>query len=188
MSDYTILQHCSPTLAGIKTGNLVTCSFRTREEVAADLRRWNRMLRGKGIRVIPLKYMAGRVLLYLYRPDALRRDLGGRRSSEILRSCGYESSAEQECIRTLIRHLRESGSFPHEIGLFIGYPPEDVVGFIENGGRACKFSGMWKVYGDVNYSKQLFEKYRRCTEVFTRLGRAGRTIEQLSVAAKGRES
>ena len=32
----------------------------------------------------------------------------------------------------LIKRLNEDAEFPHEIGLFPGYPPEDVRGFIEN--------------------------------------------------------
>ncbi|MBP3877631.1 MAG: hypothetical protein J6E44_06730 [Lachnospiraceae bacterium] len=38
MSEYTLLEHCAPTLAGIKTGNLVSCVYQTKEEVRHDLR------------------------------------------------------------------------------------------------------------------------------------------------------
>ena len=30
----------------------------------------------------------------------------------------------------------ESGEFPHEVGLFLSYPPEDVKGFIDHRARA----------------------------------------------------
>ena len=39
--------------------------------------------------------------------------------------------------------------FPHEIGIFLGYPLADVAGFIRNKGRNCKCIGTWKVYGDA---------------------------------------
>ncbi len=32
-------------------------------------------------------------------------------------------------------HMEGKGDFPHEIGLLLGYPPEDVIGFIENRGQ-----------------------------------------------------
>ena len=181
MPDQVLLTHCSPTLAGIKTGNIFTCTYRTRSEVMADIRRWNRLLSGKGLRVIPLKYMKERVLLYVYRPSVLRKDLADPERSRILRECGYEKCGESECICTLIRHLRENSSFPHEIGLFIGYPAEDVSGFIRNQGSDYKFSGMWKVYGDVEKTRRLFRKYRHCTDVYCRLGRKGRSLADLAV-------
>lgn len=181
MSEYTIVKHGAPTLAGIKTGNLITCAFRTKEEVQQDLRRWNRMLTRKHLRIIPLKYMDGKVLLYIYRPSSLRKDLKDPVVREILRSCGYEAFSEADCIGTLMRRLRDSEEFPHEIGVFIGYPPEDVNGFIRNRGRNYKYSDCWKIYGDVDSSVRLIRKYRHCTEVYERLGKNGRTMEQLAV-------
>ncbi len=42
--------------------------------------------------------------------------------------------------------------FPHEIGLFLGYPPEDVCGYIRNKGKCQKCTGHWQVYGDENFA------------------------------------
>ena len=43
-------------------------------------------------------------------------------------------------------HMEGNGDFPHEIGLLLGYPPEDVIGFIENRGQNPLYIGYWKVY------------------------------------------
>lgn len=50
------------------------------------------------------------------------------------------------CIRNLRIRINSSKTFPHEIGLFLGYPVEDVKGFIENKGENCVKCGAWKVY------------------------------------------
>ena len=42
--------------------------------------------------------------------------------------------------------LAQREDFPHEIGLFLGYPLGDVIGFIKNAGQNCKCVGCWKVY------------------------------------------
>ena len=44
--------------------------------------------------------------------------------------------------------LAQGGAFPHEIGLFLDYPADDVLAFVEKGGAGCKLCGYWKVYGD----------------------------------------
>ena len=74
-----------------------------------------------------------------------------------------------------------SKDFPHEIGLFLSYPPEDVRGFIEN--KACRFkcAGLWKVYGDEERAKELFRQYKRCTDRCCALWRAGSGLAQLAV-------
>lgn len=60
----------------------------------------------------------------------------------------------------------ESGEFPHEVGLFLSYPPEDVKGFIDHRANDFKCAGLWKVYGDEEKVRSLFEKYRKCTEIY----------------------
>ena len=80
------------------------------------------------------------------------------------------------------RRLQESGDFPHEIGLFLGYPPEDVRGFIENHAEGYKFVGCWKVYGDEKSAKKQFARYKKCTDVYCSQWANGKSIERLTVA------
>ena len=51
---------------------------------------------------------------------------------------------------------RKGKRFPHEIGVLLGYPAEDVKGFVVNEGKNYLYSGYWKVYGDLSEAKQLF--------------------------------
>ena len=69
-----------------------------------------------------------------------------------------------------------------EIGLFLGYPSEDVKGFIENKAASSKCSGCWKVYGDEQTAMNLFEEYRKCTEICYRKWKNGADVEQLTVS------
>ena len=68
------------------------------------------------------------------------------------------------------------------MGLFLSYPPEDVLGFICN--RACnhKCVGCWKVYGDAREARKTFGRYRRCTEIYCARFAQGTTLERLAVA------
>ncbi len=75
MSEEIIIHHCSPTLAGLKTGNLFSFSYESREAMRAAVCAWNKKLRGKGVRVLPLRYRDGSALIYFYRPALLSRDI-----------------------------------------------------------------------------------------------------------------
>ena len=66
MSDEMIIRHGSPTLAGLKTGNLFTCSYSGKKELLDTLRSLNCRLAPKGVRIIPLRFSEKKVLLYIY--------------------------------------------------------------------------------------------------------------------------
>ena len=60
--------------------------------------------------------------------------------------------------------MNQGEGFPHEIGLLLGYPIEDVVGFIEQKGKNYLYSGYWKVYGEVEKKKEIFRQYEEAKE------------------------
>lgn len=182
MSEELLIRHCSPTLAGIKTGNLFACRFHDKAEMRECVRCWNNLLTKKGLRVLPLRFRNGRALIYLYRPARLSEDLRHGTAERILKERGYCTDTSEKCVVQLIRRLCEYEEFPHEIGLFLGYPPEDVCGFIENKAGGCKCAGCWKVYGDADAARKTFAKYKKCSGVYAALYANGTSIERLTVA------
>lgn len=183
MTDKLVVLHCSPTLAGMKTGSMFTCPYISRKELLDDIRSLNRRLVPKGLRVLPLRCSETRALIYVFRPNDLKRDLEDQMAISLLKERGYQDIQMEPCICQLIDRFREDGEFPHEVGLFLGYPPEDVCGFIHNKACGHKCVGWWKVYGDEAAAQKTFNKYKKCTQVYCSLWEQGRTIERLTVAS-----
>lgn len=183
MSEEMILKHCAPTLARIKTANLFSCSVKSKEELTESLRKYNRQFVKKGLRILPLSYKNSRALIYIYRPQLLSRDLSHSYAKELLGGLGYFSESIPLSVARLISRFKETGDFPHEIGLFLGYPPEDVKGFIECGPRCYKCKGCWKVYSDEEKALRLFKKYRHCTSVYCSKWSEGTSLDKLTVSA-----
>lgn len=181
MSEQLIVRHCSPTLAGIKTGNIFSSEYKDQTEVGEYLRRINMLLKHKGLRAIPLRFSKERVLIYVYRPELLAHDLNDGKAYEMLKKFGYDSSSTDMCVIKLLKRINDSDNFPHEIGFFLGYPPEDVCGFIESRPGSCKYTGLWKVYGDVDSALRIFEKYKKCTDIYTKQWESGSSLEKLTV-------
>ena len=182
MSEELIIRHCSPTLAGLKTGSLFSCAFHSAEELRDGIVALNKTLVPKGLRVLPLQTENGRALIYVYRVSGLQRDLQDGEAQEILLAAGYRVERAEQCLQQLMQRLRAGEGFPHEIGLFLSYPVEDVRGFMEN--RACghKCVGCWKVYGDVEAAKKCFARYEKCTRVYSDCFARGTSLERLTVA------
>lgn len=182
MSEDMILKHCSPTLAGIKTANLFSCEYESPEKLYSEVRELNKRLTSKGLRVLPLKKKGKRALIYVYRPNRLKNDLNDKKARSQLCKCGYCVENTEICIAQLCRRLKECDTFPHEIGFFLGYPPEDVIGFMENKAANAKYVGCWKVYGDVQKAKKTFMIYEKCTSIYYAQWQSGKSIERLTVA------
>lgn len=182
MADIDVIKNCSPTLAGLKTANLFCCPYDSEEDLRLSLRRLNRSLSGKGLRILPLRMRGGKALIYVYRPDYLKRDLENREARSLLSCRGYTCDDQNKCIRLLMKKLSKQEDFPHEIGLFLGYPPEDVRGFIENHACNSKCVGCWKVYGDADAAQRTFNKYKKCTQAYRSFYERGKSLEALAVS------
>ena len=119
MSEEILVRQGAPTLAGIKTGSLFPCLCEDREVLLSDIRKLNRRLSPKGLCLLPLRFLPGQALLYLYRPAGLRRDLRDVQASELLRQAGYGDERCERCVARLVCRFRESSEFPHAVGLFL---------------------------------------------------------------------
>lgn len=182
MSEQTLIMYAAPTLAGIKTGSLFMQMFDDEEQARNDIREYNKKFRKKGLCMIPVCWKTDRVLLYLFRPRDLSVDLEDVRRRQILEESGYVYKGYGQCLQNLVRRMKCGGEFPHEIGVFLGYPPEDVKGFIENHARNYKCSGLWKVYGDPETAMKMFNSFKKCTESYERQYASGTPLESLMVA------
>lgn len=181
MSEELLIEHCSPTLAGIKTGNLFSCQYNSINDVRNDIRYLNHILVPKGVRVVPMKFCNNRALIYVFRPSKLYYDLTDIQAYRILTDMGYNCQNVSECVAMLAEKLHKCQDFPHEIGLFLGYPPEDVSGFIENSGNNSKYTGCWKVYGDKNAAIKKFKSYKKCKDIYCNKWKNGTSIQRLTV-------
>lgn len=153
--------HAAPTLMGVKCGSLpgISASEYDLDEVT---RFFGRKYLGSRIGARFIKRCSKRMLIYIYDRRLLNETLSDGKVRRFLSGYGYDISWDsKKCLDRLCERLMQD-DFPHEIGIFLGYPLEDVMGFIANCGQHCKYCGTWKVYGDVDKAKQLFECYRQC--------------------------
>ncbi|MBR1481570.1 MAG: DUF3793 family protein [Ruminococcus sp.] len=181
MSEDLIIKHCSPTLAGLKTANLFTCAYAHRQDVECFAREFNRRFSRKGVKMLPLDFGKSRALIYVFRPTRLQRDLSDAQAIAILKTMGYDSFDNRNCLNRLKSRVQGCPEFPHEIGLFLGYPPEDVRGFILHKGNCCKCCGCWKVYGNEEKAAREFAKYKKCTDIYYSKWLQGTSINKLVV-------
>lgn len=179
-----LVAHCAPTLAGLKTANLFRLPKCSGGDARAWAAYWDTRLEPRGVRVCVLYQSRGNALVYVYRPGWLLADISGAKAAAFLVSCGYgEFITAENALDRLRARIGEDGEFPHEIGLFLGYPLHDVLGFIQNRGKNFCCSGCWKVYEDESCALRCFARYRKCRKIYLNNFDRGRDVMQLTIAA-----
>lgn len=79
-----------------------------------------------------------KTMFLLYRREELDIYLESATTKEVMELFGYRGMTPVEIRRELIhryeKYAEGNGMFPHEMVVLLGYPTEDVLGFIENQG------------------------------------------------------
>lgn len=170
--------HTAPSLLGIKCASLLTLS-RSEFDIGGNARRFNRKAAARGLKIKVLREECAcrdRSLILVYNERKLAERLSGSEARELLREYGYtDEMTTAQCLERLAQRT-ERDEFPHEIGVFLDYPVEDVRGFVSNGGCNYKLCGCWKVYGSVESARKKFAAYDKCREFLCRKLEQGEDI------------
>lgn len=176
----SIVEYCSPTLAGMKTGSIFSVR-KNSKDITDEIKNLNKNLVNKGLRIIPIEKSENNTLIYVYRPDRLKKDLRKPEASCILKEKGYELENCNLCLVKLIKRLKNDSDFPHEIGLFLGYPPSDVKCFMKSPCDGVKCTGCWKAYGNCEEARKTFAQFQKCKEMYCKAIDQGIEFESLVV-------
>lgn len=158
----------SPVVSKLKCARLLNLTRGTEDMAGA----WNRVGESVSLRLglgaLRISFHGRSELVLLYDDALLKESISSDEARSFLRGFGYPDDFSS--IVPHLEHLakRFESSIPHEVGVFLGYPVEDVAGFIENGGRRAKLSGYWKVYGDEAAALAKFEDFRRAENTAAR--------------------
>lgn len=152
---------CAPVITGIKIANLLI----VQNEYVKDV---YHLLRNTEISVYALYRSETKTIMFVYRKLELLTYLNSEQVNTIINKMGYHSleidSVLHEFSKKYTEYLRDGGVFPHEMGLLLGYPVEDVAGFIHNAGKNFLYAGYWKVYCDVEEKLAIFQRYNQVKE------------------------
>jgi len=149
-----------------------------------ELARISMKLHNTNISLIILCTCKKRHLVMVYRAKELEEHLRSKEVSDYLREFGYR---RDDFISNLIRlHQRMNGfynkmkEFPHEVGVFLGYPICDIKGFLENKGERYLHSGYWKIYGNLEETRKKFLSYDEARKIAIDEFLSGRELESIA--------
>jgi hypothetical protein len=107
--------------------------------------------------------------LFIYNAKALDETLKDKRNMRFLTEQGYPREYTMDAyIHELVIKM-QNGLIPDEIGIFLGYPVKDVMGFIGHASlKLTKVNG-WRVYGDPRISDKKYNDFMEAKEAIKKM-------------------
>lgn len=159
------------------------------ELAAADL---DGALRETGVRVRVMAHRRGSSMVFVWRPSLMEAFIGRDPEATMLEVEGYDPADPDSCVDRLqarvlgfdARPRNPDGTdrFPHEVGFLLGYPIDDVMGFVRT--RAAVLArGWWNVYSDLGRGRRVFRLLDSCTALAARRLMQGATLPDLAASS-----
>ena len=153
-----IMCNAAPTIKNHKTSSLI--NFKNNNRNINNI--WNiykdDVKEKLGVHYFELKKDSENTIVLFYNKEKHQSSLKDNKNMEFLKRFGYnEHMSIGEDLSLLKERFKQM--CPHEIGVFLGYPIEDVVSFVDFPNTKCKMVGYWKVYHDIEKAEIIFNKY-----------------------------
>lgn len=150
--------------------------------VSSVIHTFARALPAHGVRLEILGSREGRFSLLAWRPRLVGEILRDQARTAFLAAAGYDTSGAEALVASFSRRLAayyagQTRSFPHEVGILLGYPLEDVLGFM--GGGEETYRGQWRVFGDADAARRRFERLEQAERLCRARYAAGETLASL---------
>lgn len=175
-----ILVHCATVLGKAKPASIISCCEYDRDSVDDALDALRRKLLRQGCVLREVCRCEHHVTLFIYHRWMLAAFLGAPGVLGFLVGKGYDvASGMDSMVDALLERYRKTMTVPHEIGVFIGYPLQDVLEFERRGGKGYKLCRYWKVYSDEKEAVKLFDWYDRCRLRVRGLIESGLSFEEI---------
>ena len=184
-----IVYHGAPTLQGIKPANLVNLRAEGRDIQSIWPCCKKKLVEELGVQIREIRQSKDNLLILIYRPELLMPRFWCQGAQKLLIQYQYPTQSldlENWLDRLVQRFLEEE--MPHEVGIFLGYPAQDVCEFIRRNGACSKASGLWKVYGNVSRARRKFRKYQGAIHFAGCLLQQGAELADIRMNLRGRSS
>ncbi len=163
-------------MVGIKASSLICLKHKDYVDLYSEIMDLSQKMMQIGVSLEIISDNNERMLIMVYRRAILERSLSRTKTKKFLTKYGYKSmSASEEKVEYLKQRFAGGMEFPHEIGAFLGYPIEDIEGFIANP-SGYKLCGAWKVYHNVDECREIFKTYKNCTTTIANKMQSGEDL------------
>ncbi|WP_288477405.1 DUF3793 family protein [uncultured Clostridium sp.] len=148
----------SPVIGGLKPSSTITLSYDKKEySIWSNYKK--EFLEILKLKEVVLRKGTKAEIILIYNEENLLNCINKKDNREFLNKLGYDLTLTLEENLDILVYRYEKYHCPHELGVFLGIPIEDVIDFMECSDKKCLMCGYWKVFNNYNNAKDIFNKY-----------------------------
>lgn len=154
----------APVVGGLKPSSTITLKKDSKEYFV-----WNNY-KETFLNKIELKHVLLReddkaIILLIYSEKNLEKFINNKETKEFLLKLEYNLQDNLGSILDKLIQRYNRFHCPHELGVFLGIPLEDVIDFMECTTKKCLLCGYWKVFNNSENALEIFNNYNRSKEL-----------------------
>ncbi|WP_027624200.1 DUF3793 family protein [Clostridium lundense] len=155
---YMTAYNIAPTIEGTKPSSILTFSKNNRNLYESWIKYKEQFIKYFNVEAFQIKDTGDTHTILFYRQNELYNQIFKKENINFLKRFGYKEDMQlEECLQLLKK--RYENFCPHEIGIFLGIPLEDVKAFMNCSNKPCLTCGYWKVYSNLDKALDTFKCY-----------------------------
>lgn len=155
----------SPVITGIKPSSTITLSKKGKNLYNLWEIYNKDFLRDLNLKAILLRETLNYKVILIYNEINLMNTVYKKSSMDFLEKLDYNLNMNMD---EILNHLVKRYNYfhcPHELGIFLGIPIQDVECFMNCNKNKCLFCGYWKVYEGERKAQEIFKLYDSSKEI-----------------------
>lgn len=153
-----IAYNAAPTVKSLKPASLINFTIGRKNRIELWKFYKDEICKELNLEYIELREKSESLIVMFYKKELLEWQLSKPGIKAFLEGYGYQGHSSLYEKLCLLKE-RFLNSCPDEVGIFLGYPLEDIIGFIKNQGRNSIMCRYWKVYTNPRQAQELFKNY-----------------------------
>ena len=174
-----LIYNTALVIAGIKPASTVTIIKTNNDLYSMWIKYGRKFIRNIYLDFIELRESKEAIIILVFCKELLQSHINTKENKKFLMDLGYSKERDIDDLLNELKIRYSLSHYPHELGVFLGIPLNDVKDFIECKEKRCLLCGYWKVYNDFHYAKEVFDKFDMVKEITMRNLIKGNNSEEL---------
>lgn len=159
-----LIYNASLVISGVKPSATVTIIKDNDNLYHKWIKYGREFLKNIDIQYIDLRENDNALIILIYNKAQLGHYLLKDEHRSFLIKIGYSPNGTLEDYLAMLKVRYKQFNCPHELGIFLGFPLDDVRDFMECSNKKCLQCGYWLVYNNLNEAKKTFSKFDKVKE------------------------
>lgn len=159
-----LIYNASLVISGVKPSATVTIKKGNDNLYDKWVKYGRDFLKNIDIQYINLRECDNALIILIYNEEQLKNYIFKTENKKFLMQLGYTDENDINKYLYILEKRYKEFNCPHELGVFLGFPLNDVKDFMECKKKKCLSCGYWLVYNNLKEAKETFNKFDKVKE------------------------